>query len=53
MGRGWRGGAKVQKEVGILAERGGARANRGGEERGCYGVEWRGVAVFFFSVSLG
>lgn len=30
-----RGGTKVQKKVEILGERGGAIANRGGEERGC------------------
>lgn len=51
MSRGWRGGANVQKEVGILAERGGARANRGGEERGCNGVEWRGGGCVFFYLS--
>lgn len=46
MGRGWRGGAKVQKKVEILSEGGGARANRGGEERGC-NIGWRGSGCVF------
>lgn len=45
MVRGWRGGAKVQKKVEILVERGRARTTRGGGKRGCNGV-------VFFSLYL-
>ena len=51
--RGWRGGTKVPKKVGISRERGGAGVSRGGEERGCNRPEWRvGACVFLSKLTL-